>query len=148
MPTYEFRCQKCGTSFAMKEKISEFGSATAACPACKSADVERVISASTRARRASRERDAVARMFERVRQSLREALAGGSTPAAVAMMRDALVEAKLAVTQSREARDAAAVQLAREQAELDTVRRRGELAAQITDAETVAVAARFETEAR
>jgi hypothetical protein len=83
-------------------------------------------------------------MFESLRQSIREALAGGPTPAAVAMMRDALVEAKVAVSQSRDARDATAAQLKREMAELETVRRRGQLAAQISDAETVAVAARFE----
>ena len=83
-------------------------------------------------------------MFEHLRQSLRDAFAGGTTPAAVAMMRDALVEAKLAVGQSRSARDATAAQLTHERTELETVRRRGELAAQISDAETVAVAARYE----
>jgi hypothetical protein len=83
-------------------------------------------------------------MFEQLKQSLRDALAGGSTPAAVSLMRDALVEAKVAVGQSREARDLTAAQLERERAELETVRRRGELAAQINDAETVAVAARFD----
>jgi hypothetical protein len=84
-------------------------------------------------------------VFEQLKQSLREALAGGSTPAAVALMRDALVEAKVAVGQSREARDLTAAQLQRERAELETVLRRGELAAQINDAETVAVAARFQS---
>ena len=83
-------------------------------------------------------------MFEQLKASLREALAGGSTPAAVALIRDALVDAKLAVGQSRTARDGTAAQLAHERAELETVRRRGELAAQISDAETVAVAARYE----
>jgi len=83
-------------------------------------------------------------MFEHLKQSLREALAGGASPASVAMMRDALVEAKIAVGQSRSARDGAAVQLMHERTELATVRRRGELAAQIGDAETVAVAARYE----
>jgi hypothetical protein len=60
------------------------------------------------------------------------------------MMRDALVAAKVSVSQSREARDLAAMQLARERSELETVQRRGQLAAQINDAETMAVAARFE----
>ena len=83
-------------------------------------------------------------MFEHLKQSLRDALAGGSTPASVALMRDALVEAKLAVGQSRSARDGTAAQLAHERTELETVRRRGELAAQINDAETVAVAKRYE----
>jgi hypothetical protein len=83
-------------------------------------------------------------VFESLKQALREALAGGATPASLGMMRDALVEAKLAVGQSREARDQTAVQLAHELAELETVRRRGQLAAQISDTETVGVAARFE----
>jgi len=83
-------------------------------------------------------------VFESLKQALREALAGGATPASLGMMRDALVEAKLAVGQSREARDLTAAQLAHEQAELETVRRRGQLAAQIADAQTVEVAARFE----
>ena len=83
-------------------------------------------------------------MFEQLKQALREALAGGSTPAAVALMRDALVEAKVAVGQAREARDHTAAQLAHEQVELATVRRRGQLAAQINDAETVVVAERYE----
>lgn len=60
------------------------------------------------------------------------------------MMRDALVEAKLAVGESRSARDATAAQLAHERTELETVRRRGELAAGINDAETVAIASRYE----
>ena len=83
-------------------------------------------------------------MFESLKQALRDALAGGATPAALGMMKDALVEAKLSVGQSRDARDQTAEQLARELADLETVRRRGELAAQIADAETVEVAARFE----
>jgi len=84
-------------------------------------------------------------MFGHLKRSLRDALAGGSTPASVSLMREALVEAKLAVGQSRTARDGAAAQLAHERSELETVRRRGELAAGINDAETVAIAARYET---
>jgi len=59
-------------------------------------------------------------------------------------MREALVDAKVGLSQSRAARDAAGAQLERERAELATVRRRGQLAAGINDAETVKLAAEFE----
>ena len=83
-------------------------------------------------------------MLEDLKRALREAIAGGATPASVAMMRDALVEAKVAVQEAREARDRTAAQLAHERGELETVRRRGQLAAGIGDRETVDVATRFE----
>jgi len=83
-------------------------------------------------------------VFEDLKRAMREAFAGGSTPASLAMMRDALVEAKTAVGGSRTARDHTAEQLAHEQKELETTVRRGQLAANINDAETVQVAARFE----
>ncbi|HEV7704317.1 MAG TPA: hypothetical protein VGO46_08490 [Gemmatimonadaceae bacterium] len=60
------------------------------------------------------------------------------------MMREALVDAKVGLSQSRAARDAAAAQLARERTELATVLRRGQLAAGINDAETVRLAAEYE----
>jgi hypothetical protein len=60
------------------------------------------------------------------------------------MMREALVDAKVGLSQSRAARDAAAAQLARERTELATVQRRGQLAAGIKDAETVRLAAEYE----
>lgn len=59
-------------------------------------------------------------------------------------MREALVDAKVGLSQSRAARDATAGQLDRERTELETVRRRGQLAAGISDAETVRLAADFE----
>jgi hypothetical protein len=64
--------------------------------------------------------------------------------AALAMMREALVEAKVGVARLRTALETTRAQLAREREELETVQRRGRLAAQINDAETVRVAARFE----
>src|SRR5690348_4687318 len=71
-----------------------------------------------------------------------------STPAegraVLAMMREAIVEAKVGVSQVRAAIDATRVQLERERAELATVRRRGQLAAAIQDEETVRVAAQYE----
>ena len=60
------------------------------------------------------------------------------------MMREALVDAKVGLSQSRAARDAAVAQLARERTELATVQRRGQLAAGIKDAETVRLAAEYE----
>ena len=60
------------------------------------------------------------------------------------MMREALVDAKVGLSQSRAARDGVAAQLERERSELATVRRRGQLAAGINDRETVRLAAEYE----
>ena len=87
-------------------------------------------------------------MFERLRQSLRDAVNLASSPegrnAALGLMREALVEAKVGVSQLRTALERTREQLAREREELETVRRRRRLAAQINDVETVNVAERFE----
>jgi phage shock protein A len=87
-------------------------------------------------------------MFERLRRSLADAISRASSPeetrAALAMMREALVEAKVGVSQLRATLDDTRAQLARERHELETVQRRGRLAVQINDAETVRVAAQFE----
>jgi uncharacterized protein YbcI len=58
-------------------------------------------------------------------------------------MRDAMVHAKLAITDMRGALAATEQRLATEQSELDTVRRRQGYAADIGDQETVAIAERF-----
>jgi hypothetical protein len=60
------------------------------------------------------------------------------------MMREALVDAKVGLSQSRAARDAVLAQLERERTELATVRRRGQLAAGISDGETMRLAAEYE----
>jgi len=44
MPTYEFRCTKCGESFSIRAHISDFARAKVSCPKCKSTSVERVLS--------------------------------------------------------------------------------------------------------
>jgi putative FmdB family regulatory protein len=44
VPTYEFRCRKCGETFALRERISEHGRQPVACPKCKSKDVEHLMS--------------------------------------------------------------------------------------------------------
>jgi len=67
-----------------------------------------------------------------------------ATRARARMMREALVDAKVGLSQSRAARDAASAQLARERTELATVQRRGQLASGINDAETVRLAAEYE----
>jgi putative FmdB family regulatory protein len=45
MPTYEYRCDKCGKRFSMVHSISQHGRKRPACPKCKSAKVEQVFSA-------------------------------------------------------------------------------------------------------
>ena len=67
-----------------------------------------------------------------------------SSRARARLMREALVNAKVGLSQSRAARDAVTAQLERERKELATVLRRGQLAAGIKDAETVRLAAEFE----
>jgi len=85
-------------------------------------------------------------MFE----PLRDALRGFSTRldpderrSMTQAMRDALVHAKLGLNDLRASLAATNARLAAERAELDTVRRRQGLAAQIGDQETVAIAERF-----
>jgi phage shock protein A len=87
-------------------------------------------------------------MFEKLRDSLRDAMNRASSPAegraVLAMMRDAVVEARVGVQQIQAALAKTETQLARERQDLETVRRRGRLAAGVNDAETVRVAAQFE----
>ena len=42
MPTYEYRCEKCGKQFARIESISAHDRTKASCPKCKSRSVTRV----------------------------------------------------------------------------------------------------------
>jgi hypothetical protein len=86
-------------------------------------------------------------MFERLRETLRDALSRASSPqgrAALAQMRDALVQAKVGLQDLREGLDRTRARLAAERGELDTVRRRGKLAADIDDRETVRIAEQYE----
>ncbi|HET7585478.1 MAG TPA: hypothetical protein VFK13_11260 [Gemmatimonadaceae bacterium] len=86
-------------------------------------------------------------MFDGLKQAIRDALAGVTSPAegraVVALMRDSLVHARMAVAEMRTAAEATRSQLAAERKELETARRRGALAAGIGDDETVQVAQRF-----
>lgn len=87
-------------------------------------------------------------VFEHLRRSLRDAMSRVSSPAdaraALALMREAVIEARAGVSALRTDRDATRQQLMLERAELATVQRRGRLAADIGDTETVEIAARFE----
>ena len=85
-------------------------------------------------------------MFDQLRDSLRS-LSGRLAPEerrrVASSMRDAMVFAKMSLQQLRDAIKVTEARLAKERAELETVRRRQGLAAGIGDAETVAVAERF-----
>ncbi len=45
MPTYEFRCTKCGKSFSESMSLAEHEKGKFRCPKCKSSRVEQQISA-------------------------------------------------------------------------------------------------------
>jgi len=82
-------------------------------------------------------------MFEQIRDSLKglsDRLAPEERRRVTSAMRDALVHAKLGISELKEGARVTESRLAAERAELDTVRRRQGLAAQINDAETVAIA--------
>ena len=86
-------------------------------------------------------------MFEELKDSLRELISTRLSPddrrAAVHGMRDALVRAKLGIDDLRSAVGQTRARLAQEESELATVERRRQLAEQIQDAETVAVASKY-----
>lgn len=88
----------------------------------------------------------VSRMFEQLRDSLRalsDRLAPEERRRVVSAMRDAMVHAKLGLQDLRDGIASTQARLTTERAELDTVRRRQGLAAQIGDNETVAIAEKF-----
>jgi putative FmdB family regulatory protein len=45
MPTYEYRCERCGEIFERRESIAEHEAAKQMCPKCGSEDVFRALSA-------------------------------------------------------------------------------------------------------
>ena len=87
-------------------------------------------------------------MFEHLRQSLNELLDRAIKPedrrTIVARMKNTLVQATIGLDELRNAHRMLERKLEMERKELETVRRRRELAAGINDAETVKVAERFE----
>lgn len=86
-------------------------------------------------------------LFDQLRESFRSALDGARPPAerraAMAEMKAALVQARLGVDDLRRGLEAARARAVAARAELETTRRRGRLAREVGDAETVAVAERF-----
>jgi hypothetical protein len=86
-------------------------------------------------------------VFEALRQSIRDAMSRASSPAenraVIAMMKDALVEARVGLSQVRDALALTERQLAHEQRELATTERRGKMAADIGDHETATIASQF-----
>ena len=85
-------------------------------------------------------------MFDQLRESLRslsDRLAPEERRRVTTSMRDALMHAKLGISDLRDGVRTTESRLAAERTELETVRRRMGLAAQIQDAETVAIAERF-----
>jgi len=87
-------------------------------------------------------------MFENFRQALDALLSRGTPPedrrALLAHMRETLARAKAGLEDLRDGIRQAQARLAAEQRELETVRRRRRLAAEVGDAQTVSVAERFE----
>src|SRR6267378_4959674 len=86
-------------------------------------------------------------MFERLRDALRTALDAATPPGDLRdlarQMREAVVEAKLAVGETREAVARTERDLTQERQRLADAERRGRLASEIQDQETVTVAERF-----
>lgn len=89
-------------------------------------------------------------MFDDIRDAFRELLHGNVTPEGrrelIAVMKDTLVQAKLALDDLREGVEITKKRVAQESMELETIRRRKGLAQGVNDAETVQIAERFETQ--
>jgi hypothetical protein len=87
-------------------------------------------------------------MFEHFRQSLRDLMDRSTPPeerrAGLAQMKQTLVQARMGLDDLRAGIAQTRQRLAAEQRELETVRRRKGLAAGINDAETVALAEKYE----
>jgi hypothetical protein len=87
-------------------------------------------------------------MFENFRQALNVLLSRGTPPeerrALLGHMRETLARAKAGVEGLRDGVEQTRARLAAERRELDTVRRRKRMAAEVNDAQTVTIAERFE----
>jgi hypothetical protein len=87
-------------------------------------------------------------MFENFRQALNALRSRGTPPeerrALLGHMRETLARAKAGVEDLRDGLEKVRARLAAERRELDTVRRRKRMAAEVNDAQTVSVAERFE----
>jgi len=89
-------------------------------------------------------------VFDDIRHAFRELLHGNVPPEGrrelIAVMKDTLVQARLAMDDLREGVEVTRKRVERERSELETVRRRKGLAQRVGDAETVSVAERFESQ--
>lgn len=89
-------------------------------------------------------------VFEEFREALHDLLHGNVPPgerrAAIAVMKDTLVHARLGLEDLRASVEQTRKRLERERKELETVQRRKGLAQGIADAETVQIAERFEAQ--
>lgn len=88
-------------------------------------------------------------MFDDVRQAFRDLLrgtppSGDARRSILAQMRETLVQARMGLDDLRKGAEETRARLKRERMELDTVRRRKELAQGINDGETVTIAERYE----
>jgi hypothetical protein len=87
-------------------------------------------------------------VFDRFRQSLEDLMNRAMPPherrEILHRMRDTLVQAKVGIEDMRDALERSKQRLEHERRELDTVRRRKGLAANINDAETVQIAEKYE----
>ena len=89
-------------------------------------------------------------MFDEIKDAFRELLHGNVPPEGrrelIAVMKDTLVQARLAMDDLRDGVEATKKRVDRERMELETIRRRKGLAQGVGDAETVNVAERFEAQ--
>jgi hypothetical protein len=89
-------------------------------------------------------------MFENLRRSLRDLLdanaAQGAASPSLGQMRETLVQARVGLAEMRQGVEESRLALVAKRRELETVRRRKTQAEAISDAETVRVAERYETE--
>ena len=88
-------------------------------------------------------------MFDDVRQAFRDLLrgtppSGDARRSIIAQMRETLVQARMGLDDLRKGVEETRARLTRERTELETVRRRKQLAVGINDDETVAIAERYE----
>ena len=88
-------------------------------------------------------------MFDDVRQAFRDLLrgtppSGDARRSIVAQMRETLVQARMGLDDLRKGIEETRARLQRARSELETVRRRKQLAQGINDAQTVAIAERYE----
>lgn len=89
-------------------------------------------------------------MFDEVRDAFRELLHGNVPPEGrrelIAVMKDTLVQARLALDDLRDGVEITKKRVAVERAEVEKIRRRKGLAQGVNDAETVLIAERFESQ--